>query len=189
VHCGRLRTVGRCINANNVSLFLFAGAQEWRDSAVGEFEKARVQLERGNWLTANQFLADVIDFDKVLCVCVLARLRDGYLMRHLSSSMFNRPISRRAGCGSGSQRKQQQRKKQQRRITKLIPGVNHLLIFHFPQSPPSASPLSLRGRSPAFASIYTGHGVRKGPAASGLRKLFGLSVRQERESARARESE
>ena len=96
MHCGRLRTVGRCINANNVSLILFAGAQEWRDSALGEFEKARVQLERGNWLTANQFLADVIDFDKVLCVCVLARLRDGYLMRHLSSSMFNRPISRRA---------------------------------------------------------------------------------------------
>ena len=47
-----------------------AGAQEWRESAGGEFEKARVQLERGEWLTANQFLADVLDFDKVLCVCV-----------------------------------------------------------------------------------------------------------------------
>ena len=47
-----------------------AGAQEWRESAGGEFEKARVQLERGEWLTANQILADVLDFDKVLCVCV-----------------------------------------------------------------------------------------------------------------------
>ena len=47
-----------------------AGAKEWRESAGGEFEKARVQLERGEWLTANQFLADVLDFDKVLCVCV-----------------------------------------------------------------------------------------------------------------------
>jgi hypothetical protein len=54
---------------SNVCLYT-AGAQEWRESAGGEFQKARVQLERGEWLTANQFLADVLDFDKVLCVCV-----------------------------------------------------------------------------------------------------------------------
>ena len=42
------------------------GAQDWRDHAASEFEKARPQLEAGGYLDEKEVLQDVIDFDRDL---------------------------------------------------------------------------------------------------------------------------